>query len=204
MTSEVERRALERLRAWAASMPGPGADLRRDPIEDLLTVINARVTKHVHRVAHDQARSVWRTGLAIPASEGHWEERQSLPGPEAPDEAPEPTESRRRPGKTPPTAMQALEATQQALVNAGMAGYAPLSVADGVETLARVLQMTRETLAVAQASTRQHLEASSHRAQIAEHYRAALQRIAEGGVVGMRQEAQAALAAPEWDKRIRP
>lgn len=135
----------------------------------------------------------------------HGEATEALPGPQTPDDAPGPAEGRRRPGKTVPTPEYVLEQVQQALVDAGMHGYSPLSVAAGVETLVRVLQQTREQLAVSQASTRQHLEASSHRAQIAEHYRAALQQIAEGPSHEVFGQARAALQAmPEWDKRIRP
>jgi hypothetical protein len=199
MTTEAVK-ALRRLRAWVSALPRSGSELQPDPIKDLMVLIDARVTQHHHLYPHGV------TGPGVVMAPGsHWEERQSLPGPEAPNEATEPTESHRRPGKIPPTAMQVLERVQEALVEAGMHGYSPLSVAEGVETLARVLRMTRETLSVAQVSTRQHLVASSHRAQIAEHYRAALQQIAEGPASPeWRGVARDALPAPAWDKRIRP
>lgn len=127
--------------------------------------------------------------------------RPDLFGPAESDSVASP---RTRPGKDAPTPPQVCDEAAAVLAEAGLPGYSPLSIVEGIRALIRLRAVTHAELLTAQASARQHLEASSHRAQIAEHYRAALQRIADGpSSPHWRTEARAALVAPEWDRRIR-
>jgi hypothetical protein len=197
MTAEAVNQALARLRAV---LPHSGADTGPDPVEDLITLINAAIENHDHEQfsewtqegVHAGRRTVLRSGYPAKVSGSHGEALKAVPGTQAPQGPPVTTEARRRLGKDVPTPEQVLHRVQGVLAVNGMPGYAPLSVAEGVEALARTLRYTQGQLATA--------EASSHRAQIAEHYREALLRLHDGHSVVTSE----ALQAPEWDKRIRP
>lgn len=204
MSAETVNQALRVIRAM------PQGDLLAEAV---ITLINAAIENHDHEQffewtqegVHAGRRTVLRSGYPAKVSGSHGEAPEAVPGTQAPQGPPVTTEARRRPGKDVPTPEQVLHRVQGVLAVNGIPGYAPLSVAEGVEALARTLRYTQSQLATAQASARQHLEASSHRAQISEHYRSALQTIAEGPALSQwRGVARNALPAPEWDKRIRP
>jgi hypothetical protein len=197
--------------------------------EAMITLINAAIENHSHpgwKVGDTDVVTILGNNYPFPSdpfqvSGSHEEPSEAAPGREHTGshiEAGEregrgihavipSTPVQTRPGKSVPTAEQVCEMVAEMLTRAGVPGYASLSVAEGVERLITELRRTREHLLTAQASARQHLEASSHRAQIAEHYRTALLQVVEGPAESWpvwRGVARDALQVPEWDGKIRP
>lgn len=169
--------ALKRLRA---ALPHGGADTGPDPVEDILTLINAAVENHCHGT---YGRHNWTRGGNALTDTAVEDDRAPRPGRAEPV----------------PTAELVLDRVQVLLGQAGVQGYAPLSVDKGVDTL--ILRYK-----TAQAESRQWREAASHRRQIEEHYRDALSRIAAIAhpTIPIYEIAATALDhPPEWDRVLR-